>query len=183
MKQMPFKIKLIELMNTPDGWGNAQGREVGVRLEAVILKNPAADIFQVSFEGIKRTDSSFSRESVVEIASKWRAKKGIAIINLEDDDLIENLDLPADKKSQPLFLWTDDLWRLLGKMPSRGNIDLLNYTLSIPEITAAMASSALNLKLTNASTKLKQLWEGGYIMRREELATSGGIEYIYYRIK
>lgn len=183
MKQTSCEIKLIELMNTPDGWGNVQGREVGIRLEGIIQKHPATEIFQVSFSGINRTDASFSRESVVEIASRWRTRKGIAIIDLNDDDLIENLELAANKKSQPLFLWNDDSWTLLGQLPSRGNTDLLNYTLSIPEITTAMAASALDLKLTNASTKLKQLWEGGYIMRREEIATSGGIEYIYYRIK
>lgn len=176
-------IKLVELMNSPDGWGNVQGREVGVRLENVIQRNPIADIFQISFAGINRTDASFSRESVVEIASRWRTKKGIAIVDLDDDDLIENLEVAADKKAQPLFSWKEDTWRLLGPPPSRGNADLLNYILSVSEITASAVTSALDLKLTNASTKLKQLWESGYIMRKEEMAASGGIEYIYYRIK
>lgn len=183
MKQRSLKINLNSFMTSPDGWGNAQGKEVGSRLEDYILKNPLTEIFQVSFKGINRTDASFSRECVVEIASRFRTKKGITIVDLDDIDLIENLELAAVKKTQPLFLWQGDSWRLLGPNPSKGNTDLLNYALSISEITTSAASSTLGLKLTNASTKLKQLWEGGYIMRREEMAPTGGIEFIYYRIK
>lgn len=174
---------MVDLTNNPDCWGNARGKEVGALLENYIQRHPATDVFKVSFDGIKRTDASFSRESVVEIASRFRTKHGITIVDLEDDDLIENLEVAAVKKEQPLFLWQDDSWQLLGPNPTKGNKDLLNYILTTAEATASIVASALDLKLTNASTKLKQLWESGYIMRREELAPSGGIEFIYFRIK
>lgn len=183
MKQTHSTIKLVDLTKNPDGWGNARGKEVGALLENYIQRHPATDVFKVSFEGIKRTDASFSRESVVEIASRFRTKHAITIVDLDDDDLIENLEMAAVKKEQPLFLWQDDSWRLLGPSPTKGNTDLLNYILTAAETTASTVASALDLKLTNASTKLKQLWESGYIMRREELAPSGGIEFIYFRIK
>lgn len=170
-------------MKSTDGWGNALGKEVGALLDGFIQRHPATVIFQISFSGVQRTDASFSRESVVEIASRFRTKKAISIVDLEDDDLIENLEMAAVKKAQPLFMWQGDSWKLLGPSPSKGNADLLNYIITNSEITASTASSALNLKLTNASTKLKQLWESGYIMRREDMAPSGGIEFIYYRIK
>jgi hypothetical protein len=183
MKQTHSTIKLVDLTKNPDGWGNARGKEVGALLENYIQRHPTTDIFKVSFDRIQRTDASFSRESVVEIASRFRTKHAITIVDLDDDDLIENLEMAAVKKEQPLFLWQDDSWRLLGPSPTKGNTDLLNFILSAAEATASTAASALDLKLTNASTKLKQLWESGYIMRREELAPSGGIEFIYFRIK
>lgn len=183
MKQASCNIRLMDYMNGPDGWGNAQGREVGARLEAFVQKHPSCEVFQISFSDVHRTDASFSRESVVEIASRYRSKKGFAIIDLDDSDLIENLESAALRKEQPLFVWNDDSWRIVGPEASRGNKDLLTYVLSVSEVTASGVSAALNLKLTNASTKLKQLWDTGYILRRDELAPSGGIEFIYYRIK
>jgi len=183
MKQTSHAVKLLNLTKSPDVWGNAKGKEVGALLENILLRHPGIDIFKVSFEGIQRTDASFSREGVVEIASRFRTKHAFAIVDLEDEDLIENLDMAAVKKAQPLFLWQDDSSRLLGPSPTKGNADLLNYILTVGEATASTVASTLNLKLTNASTKLKQLWETGFIMRREELAPSGGIEFIYYRIE
>ncbi|HKV08338.1 MAG TPA: DNA-binding protein, partial [Thermoanaerobaculia bacterium] len=53
------------------------------------------------------------------------------------------------------------------------------------ERTGARASefaAAAQISLTNASTKLKQLWEQGFLLRRENLAPSGGIEFEYFRI-
>ena len=183
MKQTRSKLKLLDFMKTPDAWGNARGKEVGALFENFILRHPTTDIFQVSFIGVERTDASFSREGIVEIASRFKTKKAIVIIDLKDEDLIENLEMAATKKAQPLFMWQGDTWTILGPNPSKGNADLLNFVLTNKEVTASTAASALDLKLTNASTKLKQLWESGYIMRREEQAPSGGIEFIYYRIE
>lgn len=183
MKQTHRNVKLLDLSKNPDVWGNAKGKEVGALLQRFIQGHPTTDIFKLSFDGIERTDASFSREAVVEIASRFRTRHAITIVDLEDVDLIENLEVAAVKKEQPLFLWQKDSWKLLGQNPTKGNIDLLNYILTVAEATTSTAASALDLKLTNASTKLKQLWESGYIMRREEMAPSGGIEFIYYRIK
>jgi len=176
-------VKLLNLTQNPDVWGNAKGKEVGALLQNFIQGHPATDIFRVSFEGIERTDASFSREAVVEIANRFRTKHALAIVDLDDEDLIENLDVAASKKEQPLFMWKNDSWKLLGPSPTKGNTDLLNYIMAVAEVTASKVASALDLKLTNASTKLKQLWEIGYIIRREEMAPTGGIEFVYCRIK
>lgn len=183
MNQTRGAVKLVDLTKSSDGWGNARGKEVGALLENFIKKHPETDVFKLSFHGIERTDASFSREAIVEIASRFRPRHAITIVDLDDDDLIENLEVAAVKKEQPLFMWHNDSWKLLGKSPTKGNIDLLNYILTVAEATTSAAAAALDLKLTNVSTKLKQLWESGYIMRREEMAPSGGIEFIYYRIK
>jgi predicted transcriptional regulator len=37
----------------------------------------------------------------------------------------------------------------------------------------------LCLKVSNASTQLKELWEMGYLLRTEEVADSGGVEFVY----
>jgi predicted transcriptional regulator len=30
--------------------------------------------------------------------------------------------------------------------------------------------------------KLKQLWSSGFVMRRESVADTGGVEFVYHRI-
>jgi len=41
----------------------------------------------------------------------------------------------------------------------------------------------LGISVQNASTRLKKLVSQGYILRSEEVAESGGIEFIYQAIK
>jgi len=38
------------------------------------------------------------------------------------------------------------------------------------------------MSVANASNKFRQLWEKGFLLRREEVAESGGMEYTYFRI-
>ncbi|MDQ2886751.1 MAG: DNA-binding protein, partial [Chloroflexota bacterium] len=72
--------------------------------------------------------------------------------------------------------------RILGPRPSVGLQDMLSYVLSVPVARTSEAATALDLKIPNASNKLKQLWQEGYILRREQSANSGGVEYEYVRI-
>ncbi len=59
---------------------------------------------------------------------------------------------------------------------------MLRYVLSVEAATAGEAARALDIKVPNASNKLKDLWEEGYILRRERTAPTGGVEYEYVRI-
>ena len=38
------------------------------------------------------------------------------------------------------------------------------------------------MSIANASTKFKQLWEQGFLLRQESVADSGGVEFVYQRI-
>ena len=44
------------------------------------------------------------------------------------------------------------------------------------------AAATPKMSIANASTKFKQLWEQGFLLRREDVAESGGVEFTYYRI-
>jgi predicted transcriptional regulator len=60
---------------------------------------------------------------------------------------------------------------------------MLQLALSRASITASAAAKALDLKITNASMKLKQLEQQGYLLRKEVVSPSGGKEFVYLRIK
>lgn len=167
-----------------DGWGHDEGHEVFRKLIKEVEASPGIQIFQISLEGVERTDSSFPRESVVELARRYRGNKGFCLTNVINQDLLDNWDAAAQKREQPLFVWNgDDEYKIIGPEPSQGNIEILKYSLSDENVTASAAANALDIKLTNASTKLKQLSEQGYLLRREELAASGGVEFKYFRVK
>jgi len=183
MKETGMHMRLRDYMQSPDGWGHRQGRLVREQLQARIEVHPMEEIVVISLQGVEHTDVSFPRESVIELAKQYRGQRGICLTHLSDPDALENWDAAAMKREQPLFVWGEHAtYRIVGPQPSIGLRDMLQYVLSVPAAFTSEAASALHLKIPNASNKLKQLWLEGYILRREHVAPSGGIEYAYVRI-
>jgi len=178
-----MRIRLRDLMEEDDGWGHEQGQEVHQRLLAEVRKHPAEPDFQVSLEGVRRTDSSFPRESVMEAARRFRGHRGFCLADVVDNDLLDNWDAAASRVEQPLVLWTGEAWRILGPQPSEGTRAALEYALSQPSVTASEVASHLGLQVPNVSNKLKALFASGYLLRSERPAPTGGIEHVYRRIK
>lgn len=172
-------------MTEDDGWGRAAGRETHVRLVDFVEANPGVLIFRISNEGVRRIDISFASESVVELARRYRGKKGFCFVGLSDEDQRENWGAAAQRAGQPIMSW-DETGRLivLGPEPSSGNADAFAFALGRQEAKAAeYAGHRKNMSITNASSKFKQLWEQGFLLRRESAAESGGVEYVYLPIK
>ena len=66
--------------------------------------------------------------------------------------------------------------------PLKYNQEVFDLVMKIKEITTNKVAGQLNLSVPNASTKLKKLVDEGYILRVEEVAEAGGIEFIYKSI-
>lgn len=183
MKQNAGLIRLRELLETDSPWGNDQGRSLFPKLQEVIEKNPAELVFNISLSGIKRTDVSFPREGVVQLAKLYRGSRGFCLIDIRNKDLIDNWDAAALKLNQPLTMWEGEKYRLIGPAPSEGVREMLDFVLSVPKTTTNESAATLRIKISNASNKLKKLWEEGFILRRERPAPTGGVEHEYFRIK
>jgi len=82
------------------------------------------------------------------------------------------------------MVWQGEEGRAIGLNPSQGNASALNFALK-REVTRAteFVSATPGMTIANASTKFKQLWEQGFLLRRENVAESGGVEFVYFRIK
>jgi hypothetical protein len=180
VKQNPVTIRLRDGMESEDGWGHSQGRRVHLFLLKTVEEHPEAIIFRVSLKDVRRTDASFPRESVVELARRFRGQKGFCLVDVDDEDLLENWDAATRKREQPLFVWNGQKSRLLGPLPSEGTRPLLDLVAANTGMNASEAAQELALNVPNASNKLKALWEGGYVLRRERTASTGGIEFEYY---
>jgi hypothetical protein len=189
MKEMnelaALPLRLRTYMTEDEGWGRAAGRETHRRLVDFVETNPGVLIFRISNEGVRRIDISFASETVVELARRYRGKKGFCFVGLSDEDQRENWAAAAQRARQPIMSW-DERGKLmvLGPDPSSGNADAFQFALGRQEAKAAeYAAGRKNISITNASSKFKQLWEQGFLLRRESAAESGGVEYVYMPIR
>jgi hypothetical protein len=183
VKQNSADVRLRELMTESDGWGVEEGREVYHKLLDRIETHPSALVFRISLAGVRRTDVSFPRESVVELAVRFRGQKGFSLWDVTDENLLENWDSACNKREQPLFVWSRKGWRLLGPQPTAGLKRPLEFLLEHETLTTAQVASHIQSSTSNASNKLRALSDSGYVLRIEETARSGGIEYVYHRIR
>jgi hypothetical protein len=176
-------LALREFMNRPEGWGRDEGRAVYQRMLRFVEDSPGTMIFKVSMKGVQRLDISFAAETVVELARRYRGSKGFCLIDLTDRDLIENLDAAAEKKAQPILLWHERSADLIGPKPSEGAREAFQFAMARSQSRAAeFATARKGMSIANASMKFKQLWEQGFLLRRESVADSGGVEFVYHRI-
>jgi hypothetical protein len=183
MKQMSDTVRLRDLMDHPEGWGRSQGREVYQKLVGFVETCPGLMVLRVSLKGVRRVDISFASETVVELARRYRGAKGFCLTDLTDPDMIENWDAAARKASQPLTVQgSDGHLQILGLEPSPGNLAAFRFALERTSARATEFAIAAEVSIANASTKFKQLWEQGFLLRREKVAPSGGIEFEYLRI-
>jgi hypothetical protein len=178
------RLRLTDFLGgASEAWGNDLGREVFAQLLVEVERHPGALVFEVSLAGIRRTDASFPRESVVELARRFRKQFAFVVTDPIDEDLLFNWDSAAVKKEQPLFVRGENgSWRLLGPQLSSSKERLLDYVMKNKKVRTAQVASDLFLKISNASTQLRDLWEMGYVLRREEVADSGGVEFVYLSI-
>lgn len=175
-------ITLRDSMQRAEGWGRDQGREVYQRLLRSVEESPGALIFRVSMKGVSRLDISFASETIVELARRFRGAKGFCLVDLSDRDLIENLDAAAEKKGQPILVWHGKNADLIGPEPSEGAREAFGFAMARLKTRASEFAAHRGISIANASMKFKQLWEQGFLLRREGVADSGGVEFVYHRI-
>lgn len=176
-------LALRDFMDRSEGWGRNEGRNVYQRMLDFVEDNPGIVIFKVSMKDVQRIDISFASETIVELARRYRRSKGFCIIDLTDEDLIENLDAAAAKKQQPILVWRGRSPRVVGIEPSEGTREAFQFAIGRAHARAAeFASVKRGMSIANASMKFKQLWEQGFLLRREAAAETGGVEFIYHRI-
>jgi hypothetical protein len=182
MNEVVQVLALREFMDRPEGWGRVQGRDAYQRLLRSVEENPGTLVFKVSMKGVQRVDISFASETVVELARRYRGTKGFCLVDLTDPDLIENWDAAAAKKGQPLLVWQNKSARLIGAEPTQGCQEAFRFALERPQARAAEFAEMKDMSIANASMKFKQLWDQGFLLRRESTADTGGVEYVYHRI-
>jgi hypothetical protein len=175
-------LPLRKLMDRSEGWGRSQGREVYQRLLLFVEENPGTLVFQISMKGVRRMDMSFASETIIELARRFRRSKGFCLVDLTDPDMIENIDAAGEKKEQPLLVWRGRSPDLIGMKPAEGAREAFQFAMARRQCRASEFAAQKKVSIANASMKFKQLWEQGFLLRRESTADTGGVEYLYCRI-
>lgn len=184
MNQKSHLLSLLDFTHGEDHpFGNILGKDCFRRLSEYIDSHPQYSIYEISLKGIVATDASFPRESVLAVAKFYRQTKSFFITNVQNPDTLDNWDYAAKAKQQPIVSWDGERYKILGPELTSSTAQMLDYVLSKKEVLAAQVAADLNISVQNASTRLKKLVSEGYILRTEETAESGGIEYIYQAIK
>ncbi|MDD2335819.1 MAG: hypothetical protein PHD01_04495 [Geobacteraceae bacterium] len=183
MKQKPMVINLRDFTTSDHPFGNVQGRQTYNKLAEFIDANPSQTIFGISLSDIVATDASFPRESVIAIAKQYRGEKGFFLEGFKSRDLIDNWNYAARAKDQPLVIWSEEGYELIGPEVSPSVKALLDYIFTNLSVTTSRVANDLHISVQNASTQLKKMVNLGFLMRSEEIAESGGLEYIYKAIK
>lgn len=183
MKQKIVTLRLRDFTSDDHPYGNAEGKKVFASVLAAVDANPTAKIFRVSMDGIVATDASFPRESVVSVAKQLRGEKAFYLSEFSDRDLIDNWHYAAKAKEQPLAIWTGKKFDFIGPELTSSAQVLLEYVLANSNVLASKVASDLDLSVPNASTRLKNLVKDGYLLRSEDVAESGGIEYQYHLVE
>jgi hypothetical protein len=133
-------------------------------------------------EGVKLIEASFASEAIVELIRRYLGRKGICLVDLFDPTVRFNIDIAAAKVNVPVTVWNDGKIEVIGGEPSSGNRGAFEFALSHHQARAAEFASVASISIANASTKFKQLWEQGFLMRSESAADSGGVEFVYRRV-
>lgn len=176
-------LYLRDCMPRSEGWGRPEGREVYPALLNFVEAHPGNKIFRVSMHRVERIDISFASETLVQLAKRYRGNRGFYFVEIPHEDMAENIDAAAIKGDQPFLVWRDTKASVLGPQPGAGAVDAFRFALDRPYTSVAdFIAANPNVSLTNASNKFKQLWQRGYLLRRERAAETGGVEYVYFRI-
>ena len=183
MNQNNPTLNLFEIIGDDSPYGNDQGQEAHATLKKELNKYPNAKIVGISLKGIKRTDSSFPRESVIALAKEKRGEIGFYLKNFANEDMVDNWHYAANAKDQPLIVLIGKEFRVIGPGPSADNLKLLTFIMKNETVTTSEIAEKFELSAPNASMKLKKLLNQGLIIGSKETAETGGLEYIFTAIK
>jgi hypothetical protein len=183
MNQKSPIITLRDFVEDDSPFGNDQGQAAYAKIQKELNKHPNAKIVGVSLKGIKRTDASFPRESIISLAKVKRGEMGFYLKDVASKDILDNWEYAARAKEQPLFVYDGKDWSVLGFDLGEDMKKLFDFIIKNETVTTSIVAEKFKLTAPNASMKLKKLLNQGLLVGSKETAESGGLEYIFSAIK
>lgn len=183
MNQKNPTINLRDFVDDDSPFGNDLGQVTYLKLQKEINKLSNTKIIGISLKGIKRTDASFPRESVISLAKAMKGEIGFYLKDVISRDILDNWEYAARAKEQPLFVYDSKGWTILGFDLSDDTRKLFDFIIKNETVTTSLIAEKFKLSTPNASMKLKKLLTQGLLVASKETAESGGLEYIFSAIK
>jgi len=168
----------------PIFFGNDSGRAVFQELQKEIAAAPDVQVFGISLDGIRATDASFPRESVVSLVKMLRGEKGFYLEGFVNNDLLDNWDYAAKAKDQYIIVRQGQKkYRVIGPDLNDSMKSLLDFVMREGEVTTAMVAKKFDISVQNASARMKRLHQAGLVLGSKESAETGGLEYVFKAIQ
>jgi hypothetical protein len=165
-------------------FGNESGRAVFQELQRAIESAPDINVFGISLDGIRATDASFPRESVISLAKMLRGEKGFYLEDFASNDLLDNWDYAAKAKDQCVIVRQGDKkYRVIGPDLNDSMKSLLDFVMREGEVTTAKVAKKFDISVQNASARMKRLHQVGLVLGSKESAETGGLEYVFKAIQ
>lgn len=179
MNQKIPTIDFSKCAGQKNPYGSPRGKLAHDSLLSEIEKIGKVDVISISFRGLEGADVSFLREALVYVIKRYKKEIFFYVTDLPDEDIVANLQAAAVSGGEQVTYWSGNECRFLGPEQSTSSKILLDLIAAHRSSTTADVAEALNISVQNASTRLKRLYEEGYLMRIEETAESGGREFVY----
>ncbi len=181
MNEIEQTFQLRQFTMSPEGWGRAFGVPIQRKL-ASYIDDSKVQVARIALDSVQKIDVTFASVVLVELVRQNLGQRAICLCNLANDDIFENIAAAAGRMKVPVTIWHGGTVQVVGLVPSPALRAPLLYALERSEVRAAWFAAASGQRIANASTKFKQLWEQGFLIRHESHAASGGAEYVYRRI-
>lgn len=183
MNQKNPTLYLRDYVEDDSPFGNDQGQSAYLKLQKELNKYNNVKIVGISLKGIKRTDASFPRESIISLAKSKRGEIGFFLKDVANKDILDNWEYAARAKDQPIFVYDGKEWSIIGIDFNDDTRKLFDFIIKNETVTTSLVAEKFKISTPNASMKLKKLMNQGLLIGEKETAESGGLEYVFSAIK
>ena len=181
MSQSARTFQLWHFTQSSEGWGHAAALPIQRKLGAYIDK-ANADVARIDLRNVHKIDVTFASTALVELVRQNLGRRALCLTHPMNADVVENIAAAAERMKVPVTIWQGDRAHVAGPLPGPRIGDALSYALERVAVRTGEYAAACGISSANASNRFKQLWQQGYLLRREGSASSGGPEHIYSRI-
>ncbi len=182
MNQNSHTLRLHDFLVGGEGWGSKAGIVARRKLQQRLDNRASAELVRLSMSGVRKIDVTFASEAICELIKEHRDKRAICLVDVGDEDVRANLVSAAQRSGVPLTLWHAGAVEVAGRPLGPAMRKALALVLGRPQLRSADLAAEHGLGASAASNLLRQLAQGGYVLRQPSTAASGGIEYAYSRI-
>lgn len=177
-----MKISLLDIVGSSTIFGSKKGQEVYAAIIGIIKENPNYTVFEICLDGIEAVDATFARESVVNAAKFFRGQKAFLLTSSETSKLSSSWSYAARVKDQPLLVLLKGSHHWIGDTITTAKQELVDYVYQQQVVRSGDLAVKYDLPVAHASTKLRKLFDEGYLLRKKQTSSTGGVEYTYHPI-
>lgn len=174
---------IADLLKRQSAIGREAGEAVYAALLDWVLKTLRRSHFEISLLGIVAMDTDFASAAIIELAVKFRGRKGFTISGVQDQAIIDVLDTAARERGAGLILRDGGLLRLIGIEPSERHRALFEFAMTRTSFHGRdYLEAERGIKLPAANKRIRTLLQQGLLVRRRQSGRGGPSKYYYAAI-